>query len=407
MPAKESAVAMGRSRSGNALPSASTSQPTPQLDEQHNLDDEVSHTEESQEPSSHQNNPRQPSFSQTPAAALDPAFFQEQMMQMMQAMTEAISASSRAAARADTPGPTYSSKPEPKVKDPETFHGNRNSLSAFITECELVFELQPSRFTDERTKASYMISLLRDTPLLAIRPLMSAEPRPAMFNDHKLLVEYLRTSYGDPDEKGTARRKLKGVRQNGSASAYFAELQQYIAVLGWKEQEQIVDRAIDGLKPHLKDEIARSNVLPKTLSDLISFVIPLDNRMYEREIERKHESKDSNKVTTTRTTVTSAPAAVATTTRAFTNAPAPITNTNQRFAQATGQQGQSAPRGPLSDAEKQRRRDNNLCLRCGDPGHVLVDCPGYRPRPVTQTITQVKQEPVSYPQQGKDQGQTH
>ncbi len=171
-------------------------------------------------------------------------------------------------------------------------------LTLFITECELVFELQPSRFQDERTRASYMISLLRDTPLLAIRPIMSALPRAEMLDDHKKLIEYLRINYGDPDEKGTARRKLKGVRQNGSASAYFAELQQYIAILGWKEQEQIVDRAIDGLKPHLKDEIARSGLLPQTLAELIDFVIPLDNRLYERDIERKHEGREQAKTTT-------------------------------------------------------------------------------------------------------------
>jgi hypothetical protein len=48
---------------------------------------------------------------------------------------------------------------EPKVKDPETFQGLRDTLNAFLTECELIFELQPSRFVDDRTKVSFMISL--------------------------------------------------------------------------------------------------------------------------------------------------------------------------------------------------------------------------------------------------------
>jgi hypothetical protein len=60
---------------------------------------------------------------------------------------------------------------EPKVKDPEIFHGQCNTLHTFLfTECDLVFELQPSWFRDDRTKVSHMISLLGDTPLLAIRP---------------------------------------------------------------------------------------------------------------------------------------------------------------------------------------------------------------------------------------------
>ena len=36
-------------------------------------------------------------------------------------------------------------------------------------------------------------------------------------------------------------------------------------------------------------------------------------------------------------------------------------------------------RGPLSEEEKLRRRANRLCLYCGGPGHIVVNCP-HRPR---------------------------
>ena len=36
-------------------------------------------------------------------------------------------------------------------------------------------------------------------------------------------------------------------------------------------------------------------------------------------------------------------------------------------------------RGPLPEEEKQQRRANRLCLYCGEPGHVAVNCP-HRPR---------------------------
>ena len=35
-------------------------------------------------------------------------------------------------------------------------------------------------------------------------------------------------------------------------------------------------------------------------------------------------------------------------------------------------------RGPLSDEEKQRPRVNRLCLYCGGPGHIAINCP-HRP----------------------------
>ena len=36
-------------------------------------------------------------------------------------------------------------------------------------------------------------------------------------------------------------------------------------------------------------------------------------------------------------------------------------------------------RGPLTETEKQRRRANRLCLYCGRPGHIAINCP-HRPR---------------------------
>jgi hypothetical protein len=82
----------------------------------------------------------------------------------------------------------------------------------------------------------------------------------------------------------------------GSASAYFAEFQQYIAILGWKDPDPIIDKAMEGLKPNLKDEIARQGFKPTTLADLISLIVPLDNRLFEREQERRreHPAKDNS-----------------------------------------------------------------------------------------------------------------
>ena len=43
-------------------------------------------------------------------------------------------------------------------------------------------------------------------------------------------------------------------------------------------------------------------------------------------------------------------------------------------------------RGPLSEEEKQRCRANRLCLYCGGPGHIAVNCPHRPKRQVNQII---------------------
>jgi hypothetical protein len=333
---------------------------------------------------------------------IDPATFQQQMFAMMNLLTQSMAQQNRQSVQ-----PAQVRAQEPKVKDPETFHGQRDSLNAFITECELVFELQASRFGDDRTKVSYMVSLLRGTPLLAVRPLLSFDPRPIILDNHRSFVQYLQTNYGDPDERGTARRKLKALRQNGPASSYFAELQQYIAVLGWVDQDPIIDRAIDGLKPYLKDEIARAGHRPQTLVELVAFVVPLDNRLYEREQERRHETRNAP---TSRTTTAgprpqdrSHDTVASVTTGTFTPRQQNVGDT--RPSRPTYPSNNvSAPRGLLSDAEKQRRRDHNLCLRCGQPGHIANQC--VTGRPAQGTTVQVKPEPRNSVSPGNFQGPT-
>jgi hypothetical protein len=60
----------------------------------------------------------------------------------------------------------------------------------------------------------------------------SAVPRPLMLEDHYKFALYQEAIHGDPDKRGTARRKLKVLRQTGTILAYFARFQQYIACHG-------------------------------------------------------------------------------------------------------------------------------------------------------------------------------
>jgi hypothetical protein len=221
---------------------------------------------------------------------MDALAFQQQMMGMMNLLTQSIAALSQPRVSSPTPASTVS-RNEPKVKEPETFHGSKSDLSAFITECHIIFELQPSSFLDDQTKVGYMVSLLRDAPLAGVRPLLKQVPRLAMFDDYDLFLAWMRRHYGDPNERGTARRKLKALWQTTSASAYLSEFQQYITILGWQDQEPIIDKAIEGLRTNLKDEIVRQGHNPNSLADLIEFIIPLDNRLYEQEQEKKREDR--------------------------------------------------------------------------------------------------------------------
>ena len=66
----------------------------------------------------------------------------------------------------------------PKPNNPQEFDGSSDKLNSFLTECTLVFELQPTIYANDSTKIHYMISYLRGMPMLAIRPYLQEDPKP-------------------------------------------------------------------------------------------------------------------------------------------------------------------------------------------------------------------------------------
>ena len=63
-----------------------------------------------------------------------------------------------------TSGPTQQPVPgcpaEPKAAPPDFFTGKASELRLFLTQCQQVFRLQPSKFTTEETKVTYMTTYL-------------------------------------------------------------------------------------------------------------------------------------------------------------------------------------------------------------------------------------------------------
>ncbi len=117
--------------------------------------------------------------------------------------------------------------------------------------------------------------------------------------------------------------------------------------------------------------MARTGLQPHSLSDLINFIVPLDNRLYEREQERRRETKETGSRETKPVTSSG------TTTVTASTRPSPNLGQYNRSPVNSGTRPVRLPttatsRGPLPNEERQRRRDNNLCLYCGNDGHQAL-----------------------------------
>ena len=66
-------------------------------------------------------------------------------------------------------------------------------------------------FPDEELKIDYMITHLRGSAQDAVRPMVELATQPVEISSLDE-YEYLKSSFSNPDEKGTARQQLKGLR---------------------------------------------------------------------------------------------------------------------------------------------------------------------------------------------------
>ena len=278
---------------------------------------------------------------------------------------------------------------EPKVKDPDVFDGRRNGLAPFLSQCQLVFGLNSSRFPTDDIKIKYVIGYCRGAPLNAIRTYLN-EPvwkQPEWLRDYNTFVEYLQRNYGDPDERGTAERKLSSLVQKGSASEYFAEFQTYAAILGWPDAP-LVSLAVRGLKEELKDQLALQGARPETMADLVEFVVRVDNRLYargqERRRERDQKTSDNNSSSNPQRTSNQSRSSDNSSSRSSfvrsTNNLERNRNTNTQSSQAPRKDNAPVIPRKLSEQDKQYRRDNGLCLYCGQAGHLANACPSRPPQ---------------------------
>ena len=265
---------------------------------------------------------------------------------------------------------------EPKVNAPDEYYGERNKLTGFLTQCQLVFDLQPDRYSTDYAKIRYMISFFRRAPLYSIEAHLAKDnnDQPLWLHDYNLFIKHIKRTYGDPDEIHTAEKKLLAIQQKQSVTNYFAEFEQLSSLLDWPDSV-LIAKARDGLKPSLKDAIAtKVEEIPKTWNDFVTVITRLDERMHEREQEKRHEQGRTEQKIVETISKRSRPPVSTFTRLSETKA---IDGTVQ--PRATNQWNSNpfvglGMRPRLSESERQKRRESNLCYSCGQSGHMAKDC---------------------------------
>jgi len=251
--------------------------------------------------------------------------------------------------------PTSPPVKEPRVSDPEHFDGSRHLLRNFIAQIKLVIQAQPSRFATERQKVIFAATFLRGPAFSWLQPYLESLDEVEMLNNLTLFFKELQNVFGDPDKVATAERQLCKLKQTRSVANYATDFHRLSALTQWNDPA-LCYQFYEGLKNDVKDELSRTD-RPKDLAGLIALAVKVDTRIYERHLEKYNSS----------------PRFFPRPTPVHVSAqPVPASKPIQSDAMEID--GTRAPRQSLTPQEKQRRRDNNLCLYCGQAGHMTRDC---------------------------------
>src|SRR5579871_4577319 len=189
-----------------------------------------------------------------------------------------------------------------KMPKPEPYSGERGKLQSFITQARLYINFHRASLPEEKDKVLCIANLLKGKAFEWFEPHMrnylegseenwSAETKKYFIqpNGCEALINELKDVFGDVDEERVAERQMQQLQQTGSAASYTAEFRRIESKLDWDENA-LIAQYYKGLKESLKDELARQE-RPDRLRELIEVVVRLDNRLYERKLEKSSGPK--------------------------------------------------------------------------------------------------------------------
>lgn len=245
-----------------------------------------------------------------------------------------------------TSSPTTRKEKE-KIKDPDTYKGNRDKTKSFIMQVQLVFDAQSHIYDTEVKKIRYAASFCREGAWDWFQGHIEAKTFETPGFTYQNFTDKLLKDYGEVDTHHESLRKLRKLNQRGPCSKYTTDFN----ILANRTQLNYaakMDEFRRGLKDGVKDMLVNMS-RPTDLEELQRQAIDADFRIFERMSEKK------NDIFLSRHHNYPAPPQ---------SGPVPM---NVDSLQPNGKR-----KGPLTAEEKQRRRDNKLCLYCGGTA-----CGGY------------------------------
>ena len=279
---------------------------------------------------------------------------------------------------------------------PDVFDGtDPGKLDTFVFQTGLYMAACASNFPDKETRITFTLSYLKGVPLdwfqgKLARSVNEGSGVPAWFTSYADFVSEIRRLLGpwDPVNDATNALELLRYKDSTKAARYTINFNQHAYRTGWNDAA-LTRQYYKGLPDRLKDELSRIGK-PVRLQALQDLIAMLDQHHWERQSEISRNKRSTNNQSTSQNNSTSSnswhehrsnnnskPALVNNSQgknkdQKKQQPPANASNSGNKTNTISDVLGRD---GKLKPEERQRRMDNNLCLRCGKPSHKVNDCP--------------------------------
>ncbi len=185
-----------------------------------------------------------------------------------------------------------------KISTSNLYHDDRDKLKAYLVQIELYIKRHSFQFKFTENKVLFAFIYLRDnaftwfhhylTNYLQKKSEEREEKINMMFRDFQTFKKRLRRVFEDIDKKRTAKRQLYNLRQKIFAATYSISFQHIATNMKW-DDATLISQFYQRLRKKVKNEIARIDRFVNLQKMIIRAMI-IDNRQYERRLEKDKES---------------------------------------------------------------------------------------------------------------------